>query len=334
MRVSLVVPVFNEEQAVGVFYRAVRQQPLLCAHSVEIVFINDGSTDRTAEQAQALALADSDVVLINFSRNFGKEAALFAGLEYAGGDAVIPMDVDLQDPVDVVPQLLVEWLKGADVVLAKRRDRSSDGYLKRHSASLFYHLLNRIAYTHIEENVGDFRLMDRKVVDVIKALPEQQLFMKGVLSWAGFSVAIVEYDRVPRAVGQSKFNAWELWNLALDGVTSFSTLPLRLWSYIGGCISLFALVYAGFLVLDKVLFGNDVPGYPSLMTAILFLGGVQLIGIGILGEYVGRIYMEAKHRPRYVIKEIVSRQGHVPEEEESWMRSNAGEQSDDGSMVE
>jgi polyisoprenyl-phosphate glycosyltransferase len=305
VRISLVVPLFNEEQAVGEFYRVVRQESTLHGHTVQMVLINDGSTDRTAEYAGAIALADSNVVLINFSRNFGKEAALFAGLEYATGDAVIPIDADLQDPVEVIPQLVAEWQKGADVVLAKRRNRVSDGYLKRHSASLFYHLLNRIAYTHIEENVGDFRLMDRKVVDVIKALPEQQLFMKGVLSWAGFRVAIVEYDRAPRSNGQSKFNAWKLWNLALDGITSFSTVPLRLWSYIGGCISLLALVYAGFLVMDKVLFGNDVPGYPSVMTAILFLGGVQLIGIGILGEYVGRIYMEAKHRPRYVVQEVV-----------------------------
>ncbi|RMT89447.1 hypothetical protein ALP39_03424 [Pseudomonas marginalis pv. marginalis] len=330
MRFSLVVPLFNEEQSVDRFYRAIRHEPGLCAHSVEIVFINDGSTDRTAEHAKAIAVADRDVMLINFSRNFGKEAALFAGLEYATGDAVVPIDVDLQDPIDVIPQLLAEWQKGADVVLAKRRDRASDGYLKRHSASLFYHLLSRISYTHIEENVGDFRLMDRKVVDVIKALPEQQLFMKGVLSWAGFSVAIVEYDRAPRSVGQSKFNAWKLWNLALDGITSFSTLPLRLWSYVGGCISLLALVYAGYLVLDKVLFGNDVPGYPSLMTAILFLGGVQLIGIGILGEYVGRIYMEAKHRPRYVVKDMVSRRGHAPEAADRRTCSDAGEQSDDG----
>ncbi|WP_421555831.1 glycosyltransferase family 2 protein [Pseudomonas kitaguniensis] len=305
MRISLVVPLFNEEKTLGLFYHAIRHAPALRAHTVDIVFINDGSTDCTAEFARDIALADSDVMVINFSRNFGKEAALFAGLEYAQGDAVIPMDVDLQDPVDVIPQLLAEWQKGADVVLAKRRDRASDSYLKRHSASMFYHLLNRIAYTHIEENVGDFRLMDRKVVDVIKALPEQQLFMKGVLSWAGFTVAIVEYDRAPRTAGQSKFNAWKLWNLALDGITSFSTLPLRLWSYIGGCISLFALVYAAYLMLDKLLFGNAVPGYPSLMTAILFLGGVQLIGLGILGEYVGRIYMETKHRPRYVVKDVI-----------------------------
>jgi glycosyltransferase involved in cell wall biosynthesis len=244
-------------------------------------------------------------VLINFSRNFGKEPALFAGLEYASGDAVIPMDVDLQDPISVIPLLIEQWQKGADVVLAKRRDRTADGYLKRHSAALFYHLLNRISYTRIEENVGDFRLMDRKVVDVIRTLPEHQLFMKGVLSWAGFNTVVVEYERARRVVGDSKFNGWKLWNLALEGVTSFSTVPLRLWTYVGGCVSIFAVLYAVYMVLDKMFFGNNVPGYPSLMTAILFLGGVQLIGIGILGEYVGRIYIEAKHRPRYVVKDIV-----------------------------
>ncbi|WP_223489075.1 glycosyltransferase family 2 protein [Pseudomonas sp. A-RE-19] len=305
MKVSLIVPVFNEEQAISLFYQAVRRELKLDPCEVEIVFINDGSTDRTAEQAKALAQVDEQVLLINFSRNFGKEPALFAGLEYATGDAVIPMDVDLQDPISVIPQLITEWQKGADVVLAKRRNRDSDSYLKRHSASLFYHLLNRISYTRIEENVGDFRLMDRKVVNVIRALPEHQLFMKGVLSWAGFTTAVVEYERPRRVAGSSKFNGWKLWNLALEGITSFSTVPLRLWTYIGGGISIFAVLYAVYMVLDKIFFGNNVPGYPSLMTAILFLGGVQLIGIGILGEYIGRIYIEAKHRPRYVVKDVI-----------------------------
>ncbi|EJN22455.1 MULTISPECIES: glycosyltransferase family 2 protein [Pseudomonas] len=305
MKVSLIVPVFNEEQAISLFHQAVRRELKLDPCEVEIVFINDGSTDRTAEQAKALAQVDEQVLLINFSRNFGKEPALFAGLEYATGDAVIPMDVDLQDPISVIPQLITEWQKGADVVLAKRRNRDSDSYLKRHSASLFYHLLNRISYTRIEENVGDFRLMDRKVVNVIRALPEHQLFMKGVLSWAGFTTAVVEYERARRVAGRSKFNGWKLWNLALEGITSFSTVPLRLWTYIGGGISIFAVLYAVYMVLDKIFFGNNVPGYPSLMTAILFLGGVQLIGIGILGEYVGRIYIEAKHRPRYVVKDVI-----------------------------
>lgn len=305
MKLSLVVPVFNEEHALEAFYHAVRQEPSLRGYCVEIVFINDGSTDRTAEIATRLVLADQNALLINFSRNFGKEPALFAGLEHATGDAVVPIDVDLQDPVPVVAQLIAAWQQGADVVLAKRRDRSCDSYWKRHAAAVFYRLLRRIALTPIEENVGDFRLMDRKVVEVIKTLPEQQLYMKGVLSWAGFKIVIVEYDRAPRATGGSKFNVWKLWNLALDGITSFSTLPLRLWSYVGSCISLVALLYAVYMVLDKLLFGNPVPGYPSLMAAILFLGGVQLIGIGILGEYVGRIYMEAKHRPRYVVQDIV-----------------------------
>ncbi|MGY3257442.1 glycosyltransferase family 2 protein [Pseudomonas chlororaphis] len=305
MKISLIVPVFNEEQAIGLFYQAVRRELRFEQGEVEIVFINDGSSDRTAEEVKALARMDEQVLLINFSRNFGKEPALFAGLEHASGDAVIPLDVDLQDPISVIPRLIEEWQKGADVVLAKRRRRTADSFLRRCSAALFYHLLNRIAYTRIEENVGDFRLMDRKVVDVIRTLPEHQLFMKGVLSWAGFTTVVVEYERAGRVAGKSKFNGWKLWNLALEGITSFSTVPLRLWTYIGGGISIFAVLYAVYMVLDKIFFGNSVPGYPSLMTAILFLGGVQLIGIGILGEYVGRIYIEAKHRPRYVIKDVI-----------------------------
>jgi glycosyltransferase involved in cell wall biosynthesis len=320
MKVSLIVPVFNEEQAIELFYRAVRRELKLVDTEVEIIFINDGSIDSTAQKAAALAEMDDLVVLINFSRNFGKEPALFAGLEHATGDAVVPMDVDLQDPISVIPLLIEQWQKGADVVLAKRRDRRSDSYLKRHSASMFYHLLNRISYTRIEENVGDFRLMDRKVVDVIRALPEHQLFMKGVLSWAGFNTVVVEYERAARVAGSSKFNGWKLWNLALEGVTSFSTVPLRLWTYVGGLVSLFAVLYAVYMVLDKIFNGNSVPGYPSLMTAILFLGGVQLIGIGILGEYIGRIYIEAKHRPRYVIKDIVKSPGKSPEKS-SWTKS-------------
>ncbi|QLL12213.1 glycosyltransferase family 2 protein [Pseudomonas chlororaphis] len=305
MKISLIVPVLNEEQAIGLFYQAVRRELRFEQGEVEIVFINDGSSDRTADEVKALAQVDEQVLLINFSRNFGKEPALFAGLEHASGDAVIPMDVDLQDPISVIPRLIEEWQMGADVVLAKRRRRTADSYLRRCSAALFYHLLNRIAYTRIEENVGDFRLMDRKVVDVIRTLPEHQLFMKGVLSWAGFTTVVVEYERAGRVAGNSKFNGWKLWNLALEGITSFSTVPLRLWTYVGGSISIFAVLYAVYMVLDKIFFGNSVPGYPSLMTAILFLGGVQLIGIGILGEYVGRIYIEAKHRPRYVIKDVI-----------------------------
>lgn len=245
------------------------------------------------------------MVLLTLSRNFGKEAALFAGIEYATGDAVIPVDVDLQDPIYVISQLIQAWHAGAEVVLAKRRDRGEDSFFKRHSAALFYKVLRRISATRIDENVGDFRLLDRRVVDVIKGTPEQQMFMKGLLSWAGFDTVTIEYDRAPRTTGSSKFNGWKLWNLALDGITSFSTVPLRVWTYIGGTISLLTLVYAAYLMINYAFNGNPVPGYSSLMVSVLFLGGTQLIGIGILGEYIGRIHLESKHRPRYVLKQIV-----------------------------
>lgn len=306
MDISLIVPVFNEEQAIRPFYDAVRRAMATTTVQLEVIFVNDGSQDGSEAQIRQLIAGDPDVVLIDLSRNFGKEAALFAGLAQAHGQAVIPIDVDLQDPVEVIPQLIERWRAGFDVVLAKRRNRTSDSYLKRCSAAGFYLLLNRIAQIHIEKNVGDFRLLDRKVVDVIREMPEQQLFMKGMLSWAGFKTTVVEYDRVARLQGKSRFNAWKLWNLALEGITSFSTLPLRLWTYIGGVVAALALGNTAWVILDKLMYGNAVPGYPSLMSAILFLGGIQLVGIGILGEYIGRIYMEAKHRPRYVIKEIVT----------------------------
>lgn len=307
MIITLVVPVFNEEEAVRPFYRAVRDEPTLQGIDVEILFVNDGSEDATEAICHELAAADAWVSVIDFSRNFGKESALFAGIEYAEGDAVVPIDVDLQDPITLVATMIERWQDGAEVVLAKRRSRQADTPLKRWSARLYYQLHNRIASTPIEENVGDFRLLDRQVVEAIRQLPEQQLFMKGVLSWVGFRAEIVEYDRPMRTAGYSKFNVWRLWNLALDGITSFSTLPLRLWSYIGGGLSLLAFAYAAFLVTQKLLYGNNVPGYPSLITAILFLGGVQLIGIGILGEYIGRIYQETKHRPRYVVRNVLGR---------------------------
>ncbi|MFJ4442234.1 glycosyltransferase family 2 protein [Pseudomonas sp. NPDC089422] len=307
MDISLIVPVFNEEQAIRPFYDAVRRALANQADQVELIFINDGSQDGTEKQIRQLIAGDPDVALIDLSRNFGKEAALFAGLEQASGDAVIPIDVDLQDPVEVIPKLVEQWRAGFDVVLAKRRDRSCDSYLKRCTAMGFYFLLNCISQIRIEENVGDFRLLDRKVVEVIKSMPEQQLFMKGMLSWPGFKTAVVEYERASRTAGKSRFNGWKLWNLALDGITSFSTVPLRLWTYVGGVVASFALASAAWQIIDKWLFGNPVPGYPSLMTTILFLGGVQLIGIGVLGEYIGRIYMESKHRPRYVVRARVRR---------------------------
>lgn len=306
MSVTLVVPVFNEEESVELFHATVREKLDNLEQRFEILFIDDGSSDRTAELIAGLTESDPLVSSIEFSRNFGKEAALIAGIEHAGGDAVIPMDVDLQDPIEVIPQLIERWQAGFDVVLAKRRDRSHDSYLKQRTALIFYWLNNTISSTPIEENVGDFRLMSRRVVDALRAMPERQLFMKGLLGWVGFETTVVEYDRPLRAAGKSKFNGWKLWNLALEGITSFSTVPLRIWTYLGVSVAGLAFLYAGWMVLDKLINGNAVPGYPSLMTAILFLGGIQLIGIGVLGEYIGRIYMESKQRPRYVIRRKIS----------------------------
>lgn len=299
MKISLVVPVFNEEDTIPIFYQSVRKE--LTEHEVEIIFVNDGSKDGTESIINALSISDSLVKSVSFTRNFGKEPALFAGLDNATGDAVIPIDVDLQDPISVIPQLIYKWQEGADVVLAKRSDRSTDGWLKRKTAEWFYHLHNKISTPKIEENVGDFRLMSREIIEHIKLLQERNLFMKGVLSWVGGRVEVVEYTRAERVAGTSKFNGWKLWNLALEGITSFSTFPLRMWAYIGLIVAGMSFLYGGWMIIDKMIWGNPVPGYPSLLISILFLGGVQLIGIGVLGEYIGRIYIETKKRPRYII---------------------------------
>lgn len=300
MKISLVVPVFNEQDAIPIFYRAVKEK--LSDYNIEILFVNDGSHDATERVINALADADPAVKTLNFVRNFGKEPALLAGLEHATGDAMIPIDVDLQDPIEVIPELISKWQEGWQVVLAKRTDRSSDTNFKRKSAEWFYRLHNKISSPKIEENVGDFRLLSRETVENIKQLQERNLFMKGLLSWVEGEAAIVEYSRSERITGESKFNGWRLWNLALEGLTSFSTFPLRVWSYIGFTVAMFSLLYGLWMTIDKLIWGNPVPGYSSILVSILFLGGVQLIGIGVLGEYIGRIYVETKRRPRYLVK--------------------------------
>ena len=302
MKISLIVPVYNEEEAIPVFYKTVREFEKLREHEVEIVFINDGSKDATESLINALAIADPLVIPLSFTRNFGKEPAIFAGLEHASGDAIIPIDVDLQDPIDIIPVMIEKWQAGADVVLAKRTDRSTDGRMKRKTAEWFYRLHNRISTPKIEENVGDFRLMTREVVENIKLMPERNLFMKGVLSWVGGRTEVVDYARAERVAGVTKFNGWKLLNLALEGITSFSTFPVRVWTYIGLLVAGLSFVYGAWMIIDTLAFGNPVRGYPSLLVSILFLGGVQLIGIGVLGEYIGRIYVEVKNRPRYILK--------------------------------
>ena len=268
----------------------------------EIVFINDGSKDNTLNILLNAKQNFKNIRIINFSRNFGKEAALTAGLDKARGEAAIPIDVDLQDPPELIKELVAKWREGYDVVLAKRADRTSDSFSKRVSADLFYKLNGKISNVDIPNNVGDFRLMSKRVVEALKQLPENQRFMKGLFAWVGFKTTVIEYAREKREAGQSSFNGWKLWNFALDGITSFSTLPLRIWLYIGALVSFLSFLYGSFIILKTLIFGVDLPGYASLAVIMLFLGGIQLIGIGILGEYIGRIYSESKRRPSYIIE--------------------------------
>lgn len=268
----------------------------------EVVCVDDGSRDNTLKELIALNQLDRRFVVVELSRNFGKESALTAGIDVATGDAVIPMDADLQDPPALIETMIQAWQSGYEVVLAKRVDRRADSFLKRKTAKLFYRLHNKLSSVKIPENVGDFRLMDRCVIDALRSLPEQQRFMKGLFAWVGYRTTVVEYSRIERVAGVTKFSGWKLWNLAMDGITGFSIAPLKIWTYLGGLGSLMSLMYAVFIVLRTIVQGTDLPGYASLMVAIIFFGSVQLIGIGMLGEYIGRIHIESKRRPIYLIR--------------------------------
>jgi glycosyltransferase involved in cell wall biosynthesis len=300
--ISIVTPFYNEDNNVEPYYKAINTISKQLSVNFELICVDDGSTDNTLTILTSLSKLDPRITILELSRNFGKEAALTAGIEYAKGDAVIPIDGDLQDPPELIHQMTEKWLAGADTVLARRVDRSSDSYLKRRSAELFYRFHNRIADVQIPENVGDYRLMDRQVVDALLALPERQRFMKGIFAWVGFKVEYVDYIRKERAHGESKFSGISLWRLALEGITSFSTSPLKIWTYIGALGTLFASIYGATIVTKTLILGIDVPGYASLLVAILFIGSIQLVGIGVLGEYIGRIYIESKQRPNYIIR--------------------------------
>ncbi|MCI0151933.1 glycosyltransferase family 2 protein [Paraburkholderia sediminicola] len=309
--ISLVVPFHNEAPVVDAFFRAVT--PVLQSiddADYEIVCVNDGSTDSTLARLLVACTINPHIRVVDLSRNFGKEAALTAGIDEAAGAAVIPFDADLQDPPEAILTLVARWREGFDVVLAKRAGRHTDSYAKRGTAALFYRVHNAISDLTIPEDTGDFRLMSRQVVDALKRLPENRRFMKGLFAWVGFRTAHIEYVRCPRAGGESKFSGWKLWNFGLEGLTSFGSLPLRVWTYIGGATAAIAILWAAYLILRTIVFGVDVPGYASIITAVLFLGGMQLVGIGVIGEYVGRIYMEAKRRPVYIVRKIY-RQGNA-----------------------
>ncbi|WP_206194066.1 glycosyltransferase family 2 protein [Serratia microhaemolytica] len=305
MKLSLVVPVFNEVKMIDLFVGKVsdelKRDPLI---NFEIVFVNDGSTDETLECLIKCQREDPRIKIVDLSRNFGKEAALTAGLQLASGEVVVPIDVDLQDPPELIHEMIARWRDGYEVVLGRRIDRNSDSLAKRTSANWFYRVHNKLANIRLPENVGDFRLMDRVVIEALKQLPESRRFMKGLFAWVGFRTTYIDYVRPERVAGSSKFNSWKLWNLALEGITSFSTVPLRIWTYIGLAISLTSFVFAVYVLFKILIYGVDVPGYASLMVAVTFLGGLQLIGIGVIGEYLGRTYIESKQRPVFLVRHI------------------------------
>lgn len=302
--ISLVVPVFNEEQALGLFIETVTQILEQDNLQFEFVFVNDGSTDQTLPYLIEYSRNHTNIHVVSLSRNFGKDAALSAGIDFAQGDVLIPMDVDLQDPPELIVQFLDYWQQGYDMVYGLRTCRDSDSIGKRISAQWFYKIFNRFSATKIPENVGDFRLFDHRVANVIRQFPERNRFMKGLFAWVGFKSIAVPYTRPERARGTTKWGLWGLWNFALDGIVGFSTIPLRVWTYVGCLVSVFAFIYGIFTIGKTLLLGIDIPGYASLMTVILFLGGIQLISIGVIGEYIGRLVTEVKARPVYVIDKV------------------------------
>jgi polyisoprenyl-phosphate glycosyltransferase len=301
---SLVVPVFNEEDSIDLFLDTVPPIMERDGFRFEIVFVNDGSRDNTLARLLDRSAVDRRLRVVNLSRNFGKEAALTAGIDHARGDVIVPMDIDLQDPPELIEPFMARWREGYDVVYGVRTQRAWDTAAKRLSANWFYRVFNSLSPVRIPENVGDFRLVDRRAVDVLRLLPERNRFMKGLFAWVGFNAIGVPYERPQRAAGSSKFNLWRLWNFALDGVVSFSTAPLRAWFYVGVVIAAVAVLYALFIVTRVLLFGIDTPGYASLLIAVLLMGAIQLLSLGIIGEYLGRLFLEVKGRPIYVIEGV------------------------------
>ena len=316
---SLVVPAYNEEESIQTFIDTIDQELAPLRDQLEIVFVNDGSRDKTRQVIEEVISKDPRVTLINLARNFGKEAAMTAGLCHARGDAVIPMDVDLQDPPALILEFVRLWQEeGYDTVYGVRADRNADTPMKRLTAGGFYRLFNAVSTTtKIPENAGDFRLMDRRVVEVIKQLPERNRFMKGLFAWAGFNSIGVEYERPARAAGETKFNYWKLWNFALDGFFSFSSWPLRNWSYVAAGVAMLSFLYILVIITKVIFFGIDMPGYASLMSVILFLGGMQLISIGVLGEYLGRMFLEVKQRPVFVVEGVYGQYSRDDKAEEN-----------------
>ena len=303
--ISVVVPMFNEAEVLPAFHRRLRAALAPWADKLEVVYVDDGSSDASAQTVRALRESDPTIALLRLSRNFGKEIALSAGLQVACGSAVVVIDADLQDPPELIPSMIEQWQRGFDMVLMRRRERHGESWFKRASAHVFYRLLNRLGEIDIPEDVGDFRLMSRRVVDALNAMPERQRYMKGLFAWVGFPQVTILYDRPARAAGTAVQNYRRLWSLAGEGITSFSVRPLRLASLVGVATSTMALAATAYFVAKTLLYGDPVQGFPTLIVAILLLGGLQLLSIGLLGEYLGRMFVETKRRPLYLHQEYL-----------------------------
>lgn len=301
---SIVTPLHNEAPNIEFLFERLERVMGELGLSYEIICVDDGSKDETLDLLILHRHRNSAIKVISLSRNFGKDIAMTAGIDFAGGEAVIPIDADLQDPPELIAELVEKWREGYEVVYAQRRSRQGETWVKRFTAKTFYRVISSMTAISIPRDTGDFRLMDRRAVEALKQLPERTRFMKGLFAWVGFKQIAVPYDRAQRHRGQTKWNYWRLWNFALDGITSFSFGPLRIWSYVGFAIALVAFCRGTFLILRTLLFGTDLPGYASLMVTMLFLGGVQLMTLGIMGEYLGRIYEEVKGRPLYLVRDL------------------------------
>lgn len=299
---AIIIPVHNEAEVLPLCVARLRAALAHEAVQTQLVFVDDGSRDASWRVIAELAAADPDIRGIKLSRNFGKEAALTAGLDRVDADAVVVMDADLQDPPEVIPQFLARWREGYDVVYGLRQSRSGESWLKRTTAGGFYRVIQRFSDTPIPRDTGDFRLMSARAVAELRRLRERNRFMKGLFAWIGFPQIAVPYERPQRAAGTTKWNYWRLWNLALDGITAFSTLPLRIATYVGAATALFAFCYGLWVFIKTLAFGVDLPGYASIMVTMVFLGGVQLVALGIIGEYLGRLLIEAKQRPIYLLE--------------------------------
>lgn len=301
--ISLIIPMKNEAEGLRLLFSKLVPEIEKCKKSYEIIAVNDGSTDSTLQKLLEFQKTIPSLRIIDLSRNFGKEAALTAGMAAARGDAAIPLDADLQDPTELIPQLLAKWEEGYEMVIAARDDRSSDTLSKRLFSKNFYRVFNLFSSIHLTPNAGDFRLFDRKIINAFLLLPERTRFNKGLFAWLGFRSCIITHTRPKRAAGQSQWNYRKLFQFAVDGITSFSAAPLKTFSYVGFLIAMGALIYGLYIIIHTLLHGNNVPGYPSLLALILFFGGLNMIGIGILGEYVSRIFIETKQRPLYVVRD-------------------------------